>query len=384
MNETARNDGRCPVTASVSAHLVDPMPALAAALGPGPFAQVFLFVSPEADMAALAARAKQVLPQTPVCGCSTAGEITGAGYEEGQIVAFALPRASFEVETVVIEGIDAFDPRHAIADVLHARQSLNRRAFERMHECAVLLVDGLSGQEDALVAALAGGLGPVPIVGGSAGDGTRFKKTRLMVQGKVLENAAVLCLLRSDCRVRPFSLDHLRPTQARMVVTRANATHRIVERINDDPAAPEYARLLGLRPEQLSPFVFAAHPVLVRAGGRHHVRAIQHVTDTGGLVFFAAIDEGLVLTIAEPQDIAGHLREELGLLSREATPSAILGFDCIFRRIEAEGRQMTRELSEILSQNRVVGFSTYGEQIGGMHVNQTMTGLAFYPPESAS
>jgi hypothetical protein len=28
----------------------------------------------------------------------------------------------------------------------------------------------------------------------------------------------------------------------------------------------------------------------------------------------------------------------------------------------------------------VVGFSTYGEQINGLHVNQTMTGVAIYPP----
>jgi hypothetical protein len=29
----------------------------------------------------------------------------------------------------------------------------------------------------------------------------------------------------------------------------------------------------------------------------------------------------------------------------------------------------------------VVGFSTYGEQLNSMHVNQTMTGVAIYPPK---
>jgi len=28
-----------------------------------------------------------------------------------------------------------------------------------------------------------------------------------------------------------------------------------------------------------------------------------------------------------------------------------------------------------------VGFSTYGEQLNSMHVNQTLTGVAFYPPD---
>ena len=40
-----------------------------------------------------------------------------------------------------------------------------------------------------------------------------------------------------------------------------------------------------------------------------------------------------------------------------------------------------RAISEVLSRHSVVGFSTYGEQIGPMHVNQTMTGVAFYAPD---
>ena len=46
-----------------------------------------------------------------------------------------------------------------------------------------------------------------------------------------------------------------------MAVTGADPARRIVRSINDEPAAPEYARLLGKDPAQLSPFTFAAHPV---------------------------------------------------------------------------------------------------------------------------
>ena len=41
---------------------------------------------------------------------------------------------------------------------------------------------------------------------------------------------------------------------------------------------------------------------------------------------------------------------------------------------------MTGAISALLRQHRVIGFSTYGEQLNGMHVNQTMTGVALYPP----
>jgi hypothetical protein len=364
----------------VPAAAADALERLARALGPGPFAQVFLFVSPEADLAAVAARAQAVFAPASVCGCSTAGEITAQGYDSGQIVAFALPAAGFAVEQMRIGQLDALDPRALIADLVRARQALGRRAPDWGNEGAVLLVDGLSGQEDALVAALSGGLGAVPMVGGSAGDAARFAATQVFARGKVQANAAVLTLIRSDWTLRPFCFAHQTPTARRMVVTRAEPARRLVARINDEPAAQEYARLLGLSADQLSPYVFAAHPVLVRAGGRHHVRSIQQVAADGGLMFFAAIDEGLVLTLAEPGDMVAHLRDELAGLTRDGRPAAILGFDCFFRRLEAEGRQLSRDISDLLVQHEVCGFSTYGEQVGAMHVNQTLTGLAFFPP----
>jgi hypothetical protein len=56
---------------------------------------------------------------------------------------------------------------------------------------------------------------------------------------------------------------------------------------------------------------------------------------------------------------------------------AVLGFDCILRYIEMEQGQMLSPVSELLRRNKVVGFNTYGEQFGTMHMSQTFTGIAF-------
>lgn len=53
----------------------------------------------------------------------------------------------------------------------------------------------------------------------------------------------------------------------------------------------------------------------------------------------------------------------------------------MLRRIEAQQTQKTFEISQIMTENRVVGFCTYGEQVNSRHVNQTLTGVAIYPPE---
>jgi hypothetical protein len=203
------------------------------------------------------------------------------------------------------------------------------------------------------------------------------------LNGQVLTNGAVLNLIRSTHRTKVFSLDHLKPTDIQMVVTDADPDLRIVKSINAEPAGREYARIVGKDPEQLDRFTFASHPVVVRIGSDHHVRAIQQVNEAGELVFFSAIDEGMVLTVATSQNMATHLQSKMEEMAAEGPISDIISCDCILRRLEAEQTQVSHELSAVMAQNNVTGFSTYGEQIGPLHVNQTMTGVAFYPKDGS-
>ncbi len=372
------------IVKSAQVHCDEPAPVetIADALGDGPFALVALFVSPDADFKSIVAEANRVLPARHVVACTTAGELGQNGYSEGSILAIGLPDSHFAVEPILIEDLEDLDQQEIVSRMIRTRTLLTAQSADWQHEFAFLAVDGLSVKEDEVVATIASGLGPVPLFGGSAADGDHFARTFVSLEDQVYSHAAVLCFVRTVCPVHVFSLDHLNPTDIRMVVTEADPKRRVVRKINAEPAAREYARLLGKDPEQLSAFTFAAHPVVVRFGGTHHVRAIQRVLDSGDLVFFSAIDEGLVLALAEPQDMAEHLERELKKISGNRNPDAIFACDCILRRIEAEEKQATAALSKILVNNRVVGFSTYGEQINGMHVNQTMTGVAIFPPDS--
>lgn len=358
----------------------DAVEALVRALGPAALDLVLLFVTPDADFAAVVAEAQRRLPGVNVVGCTTAGEICG-GYTEGSIVALGFPAAAFRSRPILVPDVRAIDRQVLVDRMIVLRHELICAEPEWHQEFDFLLVDGLSTKEDELAHVIAAGLGGVPLFGGSAGDGTVFGATFVALGGVAYGNAAVLTLIRTRCPVKIFKTDHLKPTPVKMVVTEADPARRIVREINAEPAAREYARILGKDPDQLTTFTFAAHPVVVRMGEQHHVRAIQRVTAEGELVFFCAIDEGLVLTLAEPQDMVEHLARELGALGEARRPDVILACDCILRRREAEERQMVGALSRTLATHRVVGFSTYGEQMGALHVNQTLTGVAIYPPE---
>ncbi|MFN7001838.1 MAG: FIST N-terminal domain-containing protein [Roseinatronobacter sp.] len=367
----------------VQSELLDSSRAMAdilSQLAPEDLALIILFVGEGHDLDAIEQALTPVARQTQIIGCTTAGEIGAGGYLEGQIVALGLPRHLFRVATGPIRDLHRFDPERARDLAFDLRAEVTFSTADWANEVAFLLTDGLSLMEDQLVWALSEALGQSPLVGGSAGDGLNFGKTFVLHQGRFLTDAAVLAVLRTPCRVTAFRFDHLEPTDMRMVVTDADPAQRLVRAINGMPAGPEYARILGKDPKQLSPFTFAANPVVSKIGDEHHVLAIQRVEADGTLRFFSAIETGLVLRLAQSTDLEAHLEKELSRLAPAGEKPAILACDCILRRLEAEHSQTRHRISAVLDRFGVTGFNTYGEQFNLVHVNQTFTGLAFYPP----
>lgn len=353
---------------------------VAAQFGRGPFALIALFISADRDPETVSAAVARYLPGENVIGATTAGEIGRDGYLDGAIVGVALPLSRFQARVMVLGDLARFGEQLSVGEVLRVRSALANAAPQWQNEFAFLLSDGLSLKEDQLVSALGPALGQTPLFGGSAGDGVRFGRTRVLAGGAFRPNLAALAFIRTECRVKVFRFDHLIPTETRMVVTEADPANRLVREINAEPAARAYARALGRDPDQLSPFIFAAHPVVVRMGGKHHVCAIQRVEPNGDLRFFSAIDEGLVLTLAEGQEIGGHLARSLDALSPEGPPDAIIACECVLRRLEIEETQVKGAILPTLARHNVVGFNSYGEQFNMLHVNQTFTGAAIYPP----
>lgn len=359
----------------------DAIQKLAQLFKPDALDLVILFVSPTADIQKVASEARTAFAPARVIGSTTAGELSSKGYSQDEIVAIGLPHEHFCAKTLLIPNLNDYDPQDLVGELIRGRHDISRQEPDWPSEFAMLLVDGLTMHEDELTSHLSLAVGPVPLFGGSAGDGDRFEQTFVVHDGHAYRNAAIVVQIRTQCQIEVFNSDHLRPTDDRMVVTGADPARRIVHEINAEPAAKEYARLLGKDPDQLSAFTFAAHPVVVRIGGQHHVRSIQRVEDNGDLVFFSAIDEGVVLTLAESTDMVSHLEDQLAKLTERGKPDTIIAFDCIFRRMEATQLQLEGKLSNILARYNVVGLSTYGEQINARHVNQTLTGVAIYPPK---
>jgi hypothetical protein len=341
---------------------------------------VMLFCSPQFHIAEVAAAVGAYGLDARVVGCTTAGEITPRGHRHDSIVGVSFDAEHFAASVKPIEHLVDFEiaAGFAAARALLVEQELVQQRLDTPHTFAMLINDSLAMREEAIVSAFGAALGHVPLVGGSAGTSPTVREPNMFLDGRVLENAALMLLISTDLDFRVFQTQHFKPLDQKVVVTKADPANRMVLEINAEPAAREYARLLGLQRDELTPQVFAAHPLVVRAGGRHYARAIQQVNEDDSLHFFCAIDEGIVLSIAESGNLVADLESLFVRLNHDLGPvEAVLGFDCILRYIEMEQGQMLGDIQRLLAANTVIGFNTYGEQFGTMHMSQTFTGIAF-------
>lgn len=348
-------------------------------VSPAGLAALLVFFSSSYDAEILASELERLYPKIPVFGCTTAGELSPEGICAGGAVAIGLPASDFAVAGRVIEEIDSFAMESAGALARDLRQALEHAAGYHAagDTFGLLLIDGLCRREELVVAALNNALDDIPLAGGSAGDDLAFQRTFVLGGGRARSGAAALLLINTLRPIRLFKVDHFEPTNIKMVVTGAVSEERRVTELNAEPAAQQYARAIGVDDSELTPFAFAAHPIVVRIGGEYFARAIGRVSADGSLNFFCAIDEGLVLRAARPRDTVQCMSEALEQISDELDePEFVLGFDCVLRRLDAEQGQATRELSKIYRRHHVVGFNTYGEQYRSMHLNQTFTGVA--------
>jgi hypothetical protein len=368
--------------AFASSHATEPaaaMEEIAGQIGEEELAGMLVFCSHRFDRAALARAINRHSEGVVTIGCTSSGELTERGYDQDSISVIGFPASAFHLTSHCFE-IDAFDPvaaREAIRNLAAVADRDSRHLGEKVNHVALFLVDGLSHREELLTMTIQDALGDIPLIGGSSGDGMMFRETAIFEGGRFHGHAAVVAILSTPRPMHVFKEQHYRPSAEKMVVTEADSQDRVVTEIDAEPAAQEYLRLAGHAGEALGVEFFAAHPPMVRAGGEYHVRSIQSANDDGSLTFYCAIDEGIVLAVGEPVDrIAGmetlftDIGERIGPIDR------IIAFDCVLNRIDAEQRQIGRQVSELYARNRVIGFNTYGEQYHALHVNQTFSGLA--------
>jgi len=340
---------------------------------------VVFFCSSEYKLDVLTAEMNRLFAGIQVVGCTTAGEIGPSGYLQHSLSGMSFAAESCMAVSGLLDNLSQFNiaAGHDFAQALLQRFENQAPHADSKNSFALLLIDGLSVREEAVTHALQHALGRIMLFGGSAGDDQKFANTYVFSEGRFHADSAVLILISTSLPFKIFKTQHFVSTDERLVVTEADTSLRIVKEINGLPAAAEYARLVGLDVHELNPMRFASAPVVVMIDGTDYVRSIQKANADGSLTFFCAIEEGVVLRVAHGVGLVKNMEQTFDDIHAQiGQPQLVIACDCILRNLEVSQNGLKGRVSEIFKNNNTIGFSSYGEQFHGVHVNQTLTGIA--------
>jgi hypothetical protein len=342
---------------------------------------LFVFSSTAQDPHEVAAALAERFPDTLMVGCTTAGEHLGTAHYTGGLVLMGLSTPRIRWAARVAPSVATFDDAEARlqSDGLFADLGISREAVDPEKQFCLVFVDGLSCKEELVSSLMADALDGLPLVGGSAGDDLKFKQTHVYFGGKAWPGAAVFVL--ADCGV-PFEVvkhQHYTTTPKSLVITRADVATRRVFEMDGHRALDAYARALGIRASEVTTEVTFMHPLTFVCNSEIYVRSIQRVEPDGSIIFFCGIEEGMVLSLGGHEDMKTALaRDVSGISTRMPSADLFIACNCILRALESDKLKQHADLGAILGGfgKNVIGFDTYGEQLNGLHINQTLVGVA--------
>jgi hypothetical protein len=208
----------------------------------------------------------------------------------------------------------------------------------------------------------------------------------VFVGAEVATDAAAVVLAHAPHAFDLVKHQHYLPTATRLAVTAADPTTRRIDELDGRPAAEAFAEAIGLDTrDAVTALKDAAflHPVTFSCGGDAYVRSVRTVEPDGAMHFYCAVEEGMVLEVSGREDMKHALARTVDAqVAAHGRAELFIGFNCILRALEMEQLGVQADLASEWSRlaRHSIGFDTYGELWNGLHINQTLVGVALREP----
>ncbi len=337
---------------------------------------VNFYASSNFDLKEISTILMRDFPEAVVVGCSTAGEISTQGFSKNSLTAMSF--GDDKINQVVAATIPDLQANAATGGAtlgqLSTKLGLTSKDLDSSKYVGIILIDGLSGKEEALMNALGDEAPQLLIVGASAGDDLKFTQTQVVLNGEVLSDAAVLAILDMKVPFEVVQTTSYKPTSTILEITKADKENRIVYEFNGRNAVEVYQETVNST--NLDAGVFMHNPLGIAIEDEVFIRSPQQVLADGtGLKFFCQIEEGSVVHLCHPTDMVKDNSEMVQKVKQNlGTVSGGIIFNCILRYLEIEASATASAMSNTYEGIPVVGFNTYGEELI-THINQTVTAL---------
>ncbi len=314
-----------------------------------------------------AATLAEVFPGAAIVGCSTAGEVSQKGVQDGRCVVTALRLEHARVRTGSTDLASMADSRAAGERLAHQLAAPDLQAV-------LVFGQGVNINGSALVEGMAGVLGStLPITGGLAGDNGAFARTWTLGSQGVSSTAIVgIGLAGTGFEVGHGSFGGWETFGPARKVTRCE--NNVLYELDGEPALDIYKRYLGEYARDLPAsgllFPFAMLKDDLKAVGL--IRTILGIDEQqGSLTLAGEIQQGgyLKLMHASTDDLVNGAEVaaktvQAMVVGRNAGPSLALLVSCVGRKLVMGDRvdEEVEAVASILGKEAVLsGFYSYGE-----------------------
>lgn len=330
---------------------------------------------------------RRAYPGAHLLGCSTAGEISMGGVEDGSCVITSIHFADAQARAASTRLADMSDSVAAGNRIGESLVAPNLRAI-------MVFGPGVNINGSALVDGIVAQVGDnVPICGGLAGDGGAFARTWVLGDSGIGDQTvAALGLYGDGLRFAHGSFGGWQPFGPARKVTRCE--NNVLFELDGEPALAVYKRYLGEHARELpaSGLLFPFAMVGADLNGLGLIRTILGVDEAAGsLTLAGAIDpEGYLKLMHATSDALVSGAEVAAEAAADAArkmqsssgPSLAVLVSCVGRKLVMGDRvdEEVEAVADVFGTGAVVtGFYSYGEispfvADGRCHLhNQTMT-----------
>ncbi|RZT75844.1 FIST-like protein [Azospira oryzae] len=361
------------------------------------------FVSPHADIDAVAQVLRCRYPSTPLSLCSTSGELCSGsgglycdtGNSWDRVVVQLFDESLVARAQVVAVPLGSEDLRSG-SIALSASERVARMAaalgrvsvdldIDYRDTLAYVLLDGLSNSESFFMEALyESGRFPCLFVGGSAGGKLTFDHTWIHDGKQRLENHALIAFMKLAPEVRfgVFKSQNFETAGRSFHVFKASVERRAIASVLDQngrivPFIEALCGALGCSPGDLEAKL-ADYSFAIRVGNDLFVRSVSAIDPAANEVrFFCDVAPGEELQLVRRTSLVEQTSRDFQtfLQGKPGRPVAGILNDCILRRLN-NSRELGA-MARVMDGVPVAGFSTFGE-ILGLNLNQTLTAVFFF------
>ncbi|MBF0564665.1 MAG: FIST C-terminal domain-containing protein [Nitrospirae bacterium] len=253
---------------------------------------------------------------------------------------------------------------------------------EMKRDFAINLVYGLNSATPFLEGQTRAGM-MLQTVGGSSGGKADLLVSNVISHGGIGKMGAFF--LGRLAEGFEFFIDHTssfdRLPGKQLVVTKLSNHCHILE-FNNLPAAREYASVLGISVNNLSPEIFATYTFGIEPSKDDRlITGIMKQDEGLGLITGNDVVDGSVFNVYKATDQLPDRLSKLNLLKNKNL-IAYISFDCTFcylsRKSTCSVDKMANLYADRLPNVPIIGFGTFGENFCGANIHQTETFIAIY------